>query len=273
MTATTPAAALLDLGFTEIEARVYCELIRAGSATGYRLAKAVGKASANTYAALETLAAKGAVFVDDADGRAWRAVPPRELVAALEARFSQRSQAALASLETLKPASAEARLYGLRTPDQVLARAGAMIAAAEEVLLFDLFPSLFTTLAPDLERAHARGVRIVGQVYEPVETPLATVRQPTAEVQLASWPGLQITIVRDAQEHLTALLSHDAQHCRHGVWTDSPYLACLQHSGLAAEIVLGARACGQTLPFDPSLFGSRPAGLEALTGPASGVPL
>ena len=62
MTTTNPTAVLLDLGFTEIEALVFCELTRLGPTTGYRLAKALGKAAANTYGALQTLAQKGAGF-------------------------------------------------------------------------------------------------------------------------------------------------------------------------------------------------------------------
>ncbi len=264
----TPAAALLDLGFTEIEALVFCELTRLGPSTGYRLAKAVGKAAANTYQALDTLSQKGAVLVDEGEAKTWRAVPAGELIAALQARFEHRSQAALSALMTLKAPEAEARLYALKTPGQVLARARAMIAAAREVLLFDLFPQPFAALEPELALATARGVRVVGQIYAPHATGVATVLQDTAPSQLAAWPGLQVTVVADAREHLTALISRDGERCRHGVWSDSVYLACVQHSGLAAEIVLGAQGLGQALPFEPTLFGSRPPGLDDLTGPA-----
>ncbi|PZQ60235.1 MAG: hypothetical protein DI570_14630 [Phenylobacterium zucineum] len=270
MTTTTPVAALLDLGFTETEALLFCELTRLGPSTGYRLAKAVGKATANTYAALEILAQKGAVHVDEGENRTWRAVPAPELIAALEARFEQRSRTARAALAELKAPDAEARLYALKTPEQVLARARAMIAAAREVVLFDLFPGPFAALEPDLARAHAAGLRVVGQVYEPTATAFPTIRQPTAAAQLAAWPGLQVTIVADGREYMTALLSRDSQRCRHGSWSDSVYLACLHHSGLAAEIMLGAQALGQALPFAPSLFASRPPGLDALTSPAFG---
>lgn len=270
MTATTPVAALLDLGFTDIEARIFCELTRLGPATGYRLSKAIGKASANTYQALETLAQKGAVIVDEGETRIWRAAPAAELIAALGARFQQRSQSALAALADLKPPAAEARLYAVKTPDQVISRARAMIEAAREILLFDLFPEPYAALEPDLVRCGARGVRVVGQVYGDGPTRVPAVSQPVAETQLAAWPGRQVTIIADGREHLTALLSRDGQRCRHGVWSDSVYLACLYHSGLAAEIVLGAQARGLTLPFDPSLFGSRPPGLDALTDPAFG---
>lgn len=270
MATTTPVAALLDLGFTETEARLFCELTRLGPSTGYRLSKAIGKASANTYQALETLSQKGAVLVDDGESRTWRAVPAPELIAALEARFEQRSRSALSALAELKAPDAEARLYALKTPDQVLARARAMIAGATDVLLFDLFPQPFAALEPDLARAHAQGVRVLGQVYEPVATIVPTISQPTAPAQLAAWPGLQVTVIADGREYLTALLSRDGQRCRHGVWSDSIYLACVHHSGLAAELLLGARARGQALTFDPSLFASRPPGLEALTSPSFG---
>lgn len=267
MTTITPAAALLDLGFTEIEALVFCELTRLGPSTGYRLAKAVGKAAANTYQALDALSQKGAVLVDEGESKVWRAVPAAELIAALQARFEHRSQTALSALQTLKAPEAEARLYALKTPDQVLARARAMIAAAREVILFDLFPQPFAALEPDLARAATQGVRVVGQIYEPQATTVAAVLQKTAPSQLAAWPGLQVTIVADAREHLTALISRDGERCRHGAWSDSVYLACIQHSGLAAEVVLGAQGLGQPLPFDPTLFGSRPPGLDDLTGP------
>ncbi|WP_296599444.1 TrmB family transcriptional regulator [Phenylobacterium sp.] len=270
MTTTTPETALLELGFTEIEALLFCELTRLGPSTGYRLAKAVGKAAANTYQALETLAQKGAVLVDEGESKTWRAAPATELIAQLSARFEQRSRSALTALAELKAPEAEARLYTLRTPDQVLARARGMIAAAKSVLLFDLFPGPFELLEPDLAQAAARGVRVLGQVYTPVNSTVPTISQPTAPAQLAAWPGLQVTVVADGIEHLSALLSRDGRKCRHGVWSDSPYLACLHHSGLAAEIGLGAHARGEPLAFDPSLFGSHPPGLDALTSPASG---
>ena len=270
MTTITPATALLDLGFTEIEALVLCELTRLGPSTGYRLAKAISKAPANTYQALDGLAQKGAVLVDESEAKTWRAVPAAELIAALAARHEQRSQAALAALQTLKAPEAEARLYALKTPDQVLARARAMIAGARAVLLFDLFPEPFAALEADLVRAAARGVRVAGQTYAAHATQVETVSHDDTAAQLAAWPGLQVTVIADAREHLTALISRDGERCRHGVWSDSPYLACVQHSGLAAEINLAAQARGHTLSFDPTLFASRPPGLSDLTGPAFG---
>ncbi len=83
--------ALAALGFTDTEAAVYCELLRAAPSTGYRLAHAIGKAAANVYQALAALSQKGAVLVEDREARTYRATPPAELLAMLKHSFEGRA--------------------------------------------------------------------------------------------------------------------------------------------------------------------------------------
>lgn len=260
--------ALAALGFSEIESRLYCELARGGPATGYRLAKTVGKAVANTYQALEVLLQKGAVVVDDREARAWRAVPPAELIASLKAGFDKRSDAAAAALARLDTPTPEARLYTLKSRDAVFAKARAMIAGAREAVLFDLFPAPFAELREALETAAAQGVKTAGLVYEPVASPVRAVLATSAGALAERWPGLQITLAVDGREHLVALLSHDGATVLQGLWSDSPYLACLQHNALAAEIRLSAAGLSRDGFADISLLTLRPSGLNDLIGDA-----
>jgi hypothetical protein len=51
------------------------------------------------------------------------------------------------------------------------------------------------------------------------------------------------------------------------VWSDSPYLACLKHSGLAAEIRMSAPAAEREDLDRISLLRSFPPGLRSLMGP------
>ena len=264
-----PEQALAALGFTEMEAAVYCELLRGGPATGYRLGQAIGKAAANTYQALAQLTQKGAVLVDDSDAKTYRATPPAELLAALERGFVDRRAQALSALETLKPAAPDDRIYQLTTPAQVFERAAAMIQRAHEILIFDLFPEPLERLAPLLAQAHARKVVVAGLAYADAPTlPFPVVCSSSASVVTERWPGQQISLVADAREHLTALLAPDGQSVRHAVWSDSAYLACLKHSGLAAEIRVSRVA-----PFDQdplngvALLRAFPPGLRTLMGP------
>jgi sugar-specific transcriptional regulator TrmB len=263
-----PEEALGALGFTETEARIYCELLRRSPATGYRLAQAVGKAPANTYQALAALTQKGAVLVDDGEAKTYRAVPPAELLGALQQGFERRRDAAETALEKLYEPAGDDRIYQLKTPGQIYERARAMLERAHQIVLFDLFPAPLETLAPDLERAAARGVCVAGLVYGPTPAlPFATASVHQAGFLSERWPGAQLGLVVDAREHLTALLTADGRSVKHGVWSDSVYLACLKHSGLAAEIRISALTLEADDPLAfLSLLRAGPPGLRALTG-------
>ena len=131
---TTPEQSLAALGFTETEAVVYCELLRAPASTGYRLAPSIGKAAASVYQALAALSQKGAVLVDDTETKTYRAVPPSELIAALSKSFEARAAQAVQSLEGLHEPQPDDRLYQLSSVDQVFERATAMIDGAKEIV-------------------------------------------------------------------------------------------------------------------------------------------
>ena len=265
----SPETALAALGFTEMEAAVYCELLRGGPATGYRLGQAIGKAAANTNQALASLTQKGAVLVDDRDAKTYLATSPSELLAALERGFVDRRAQAMTALDTLKPAAPDDRIYQLSTPAQVFERAAAMIRRAQEIVLFDLFPGPLERFAPLLAQAHARKVVVAGLAYAAAPALHFPVISSAGAATVAErWPGQQISLVADAREHLTALLAPDSGSVRHAVWSDSAYLACLKHSGLAAEIRVSQIAPSDQDPLNGvSLLRAFPPGLRALMGP------
>jgi HTH-type transcriptional regulator, sugar sensing transcriptional regulator len=261
--------ALAALGFTEIEAAILCELLRGPPATGYRLAKAIGKAVANTYQALADLTAKGAVMIDNGETKTYRAIPPSELLSGLQHAFDASRREAEAALEALHAPVEDDCIYQLKTTSQIYERADGMIAGAGEILLFDLFPEPLARLEPALRQAHARGVVVAGLVYDsPPSLPFPVVVANSSTIVAERWPGLQLSLVADAREHLLALLSPDGATVRHGVWSDSAYLACLAHSGLAAEIQMSSVNPSEEVPFRHlSLLRSYPSGLARLIGP------
>lgn len=268
-----PEQSLSALGFTDTEAAVYCELLRAPASTGYRLAQAIGKAAANVYQALASLSQKGAVLVDDSEAKTYRAVAPAELVAALARSFQARAAEAKTALEALHEPAPDDRVYQLTTAEQVFERAAAMIGRAREAVLFDLFPETYRRLESRLAAAARKGVKVAGIVYEPhVEAPFLAVCAPEASFVRQRWPGLQLSVVADAREHLTSLLSHDARFVKHGVWSDSVYLACLDHSSRASEIRAAAPTPAQRKAADAfSLTRIYPKGLRTLIGPRKGA--
>lgn len=262
-------ADLSSLGFTDTEAGLYCALLRSGPATAYRLAKRVGKAPANAYQALAVLTQKGAVVSDEGEPKIYRAAEPAQLLSGLGGEFEARLAAVGRSLAGLAPPVPDDRIYQLDGAAAVLERAKALISSAVQVVLFDLFPAPFAVLRPALAAAASRGAIVAGLVYEDgVDVEEVDARRATASAfALERWPGVHLSLVSDASEHLVALLSPDLRSVRRAFWSDSAYLSCLQHSGLSAEIRLAYPVSKQSSARALSLLQLQPPGLHALVGP------
>ncbi|MCC2669207.1 MAG: hypothetical protein K0Q72_1678 [Armatimonadetes bacterium] len=231
--------ALVELGFTHLEAEIYAFLVQESPATGYRVAQALGKAVANTYKAIETLQNKGAILLDESSTRHYRAVPPGEVLARLERTFADRKARAAQELSRVRTAPLDDRVYRLTTRDQVLERCRAMIQRSRSVLLIDVFPLLLAELRPELERAAERGVTVAVKSYVPAEVTGARVLlNPRGEELMRRYPGQWMIVNADGAELLIASLTVDAGAVVQSVWTSSVYLAWIVHTSLVAEFLL-----------------------------------
>ena len=77
------------------------------------------------------------------------------------------------------------------------------------------------------------------KAYAPLVLAGAEITVPKdAERLRARWPGEWLNIVVDGEEHLLALLSEDCSRVHQAVWSSSPYLSVLHHSGMASEICM-----------------------------------
>ncbi|MCP4546920.1 MAG: TrmB family transcriptional regulator [bacterium] len=232
---------LQALGFTEIESLVYGFLVENSPATGYRISHAIGKQPPNTYKAITSLESKGAIIVEVGEKKLCRAVPPTELLDTLEGRFRQHRQEAARSLETLSRRSRDDRIYHLKTVDQVIQRSKAMLDRAQGIVLCDLFPGTCALLAEALEQTAARGVQVFCKVYGGERIPGVNVQQlGDHDPSLDRWPGQQLSIVIDSEEHLLALLAKDLESVHEAVWSTGTFLSCMHHNHVASEIRMTA---------------------------------
>ena len=228
---------LVDLGFNGLEAEVYAFLLREAPATGYRVARAIGKPAANTYKAIEALVEKGAALVDEGESRRYRAVRPEELLSRLERSFHEKSSRALAALRKVNRESVDDRVYQLRSAEQVLERARRMLARARRVALLDLFPGVADALRPEIAAAAARGVAVAVKAYRPLALRGATVVVHAGEPDIvARWPGEWLNAVVDGSEHLLALLAPGGKAVHHAIWSGGAYVSWVYHCALVSEI-------------------------------------
>jgi sugar-specific transcriptional regulator TrmB len=240
MSEQTAEESLVQLGLTRLEACIYTFLLRESPATGYRVAKALGKPAANVYKAMETLEGKGAIEVDRGHTKVCRPVPVAELIHLLESRFKRQRDQAFASLRRLPGPSRDTRVYQLRDRDHVFGKVRQLLENAQHDILLDVFPIL-SEIRSDIEQAVARGLSVAMKIYTPDRLPGAeVVLEPEHERIRKRWPAQWIVMVVDGSETLIALLTQDGSRVIQAVWSGSPFLSWIHHSGLGSEIAYTA---------------------------------
>ena len=264
---------LQALGFTEIEALVYGYLIEDSPATGYRISHAIGKQPANTYKAIRALEDRGAIIIESGKSKLCQAVPPDEFFDNLEKQFQQHRLEAKRELQALSSPSVYGGIFHLKSVEQVLQRAKAMVGEASEIVLCDLSPGPCAQLAEVLGEAAASGVVVVCHVYAEEEIEgVHTLYVTSHDLASEDWPGQQISVVADSREHLLGLLAMDMGTVHEAVWSNSNFLSCMNHNNLAAELTAIGPMSKYFGPADDvaqvlnriSLMQFRPPGLESL---------
>jgi len=226
-------------GFTSTESKVYVALLRLSPATGYVVAREAGLARANTYGALETMAARGVVTRLPGRPARFVAEDPDTLVGRL-GRESQRDLEQLArwfsSVERRRDAFAAPTLALLPDRSAVLDRCTACARGAREELLAVVGPWA-SELFQDLARG--RRSRIVVKVLSlGSPAPSGAVVRPVPESEIeAYWGGLPIAVVADRRRAVCAVASGTSAT---GVATEHPALVPFVRHLLRRELASAA---------------------------------
>ena len=232
-------AILRRLGLTQLEAEVYTALAGRPPMTGYAVARAVDKPTANVYKAVAALARKGAVLVEEGETRLCRAVPPDVVLTRLEQTARRDIDEARDLFARVEPPAADERVYRLERPGEVIARCIEMLDRATRFAVIDAFPAALETIAAAAARAAERGVRVFVEAYAPCAIAGADIvvvaHGPIARHR---WRSEQLNVVIDGREHVAALLSQDLSAVHQAIWSDSLYLSCLMHAGRLSEHTL-----------------------------------
>ena len=233
-----PIAILTDLGFNQLEAEIYTHLLQSEPMTPYKVAQAVGRQTANVYKAVEILARRGAVMIEEGESRLCRAVPVKEFLRHTEREFLGKTKNAAAVLSAIDKPSFDERVYRIESVAEVVERVKTMLEReATDVAVVDAFPSAFAAIRPSIEKAIARGVKVFVQTYEPTDLRGATsvvAARPAADV-LEFWRSEQLNVVIDGRQSLVALMAPQLERVYQAIWSNSLYLATLLHAGMRSE--------------------------------------
>ena len=230
---------LIKIGFTQLESEIYLYLLTQGAHTGYAVAKAIGKAVANVYKAIERLAQKGAVEQSSGKNKQCVAVPWRQLITSETKKFNSNKDALTHALTRLPEHQDDEQVYQIKNATQVKEQAVRMVENAEHVILANVEPQAMDWLRESLIEAAARGVEVRIKVYEAVDMPgvIVVLRHNGSQIY-GKTKDVQLYLCTDGKEMLNALLTFDTNDVIQAFRSKSALMTLMLYNQLLYELIL-----------------------------------
>lgn len=226
-----------ELGFTTLEAEIYVFLLQHSPATGYKIAKGIGRSFTNTYKAIAALQSRGAILVDESESKLSRAVPVEELMDQLQARFTERRRKAEAAVKRMPLSPADTGIYRFNSVDQVYERFRVMLRECKERALVELFPGPCKRLREPVEAAAARGIDISVRTYTgEVLEGARMIHSPFSETNMDTWNSQWMALFIDGRQFLLAHLSQDEKGVYEAIWSANLFLARAFYSYINSDL-------------------------------------
>ncbi len=158
------ALTLVDLGFSHYEARCYAGLVGPEPQTGYGVAKITGVPQPKVYEALRKLASRGAAREVAGDPVRFAAVPPDDLLAALQSTFDRRLESAREASRNVAGSDQPSNLElveRLTSLDQIIDAATEDLRTVERRVYLSASAAELKSLREPIELAVGRDVDVV----------------------------------------------------------------------------------------------------------------
>jgi sugar-specific transcriptional regulator TrmB len=198
---------LARFGFTPTEAKVYLALLPISPATGYAVAQFARLARANTYDALEGLAARGVVTRLPGRPIRFAALDPEALIGRLRREFSSGLDSlaqALGQIQRVQPEPGLPAVESIADRAALLEQAEACVRGARAEVLAVVGPWASDTY-PALEATGSGVSTRVLSLGRPAPAG-ATVREvPQRDIE-AYWGGLPVALVADRRRAVCGIV-------------------------------------------------------------------
>ena len=192
------------LGFTGAEAQVYVFLLQHPLSTGYEISKGTALPRANTYQALETLAAKERVTAVSPDPLRYAPVPPVLLLKRIQQETAQRCQDLEQQLTTLEQPDGIGHFWELGERGRIETRLLDLIDGARHRIAASLWAQDIEQFSVALRTARERGCTVILNLFGEAKADFATVYQHEGPEKVIG--GHLIALTTDFEEALVASL-------------------------------------------------------------------
>lgn len=213
---------LMEIGFTEYEAKAYVALLRLGPASGYQIAKESRVPRSTIYEVLAKLVMRGAVLTQSfAEQVRYAPVPPDQFLGRIRREFEDNLDALTDGLAGMTgSATPPGNTWNLTGRKNLFSYARQMIAQAQnEVALVVGDDDELDELLPQLEEAHVREVTLVVISPTPYDAGEIPVVVYPSGPSLRQSIGHGFTLIVDGREALIG----EVDRSESAVWTTNGY--------------------------------------------------
>jgi sugar-specific transcriptional regulator TrmB len=213
---------LVEIGFTEYEAKAYVALLRLGPASGYQVAKESRVPRSTIYEVLAKLVMRGAVLTQSfAEQVRYAPVPPDQLLGRMRREFEGHLDALQDGLERVTEApAAPGNTWNLAGRKNLFSYGHQMIDQAEqEVALLVGDDDELDQLLPQLREARTRGVGLTVISPTPYDGDEVRVTVHPEGLGLRQAIGHGFSLVVDGREALIG----EVDRSESAVWTTNGY--------------------------------------------------
>jgi sugar-specific transcriptional regulator TrmB len=228
---------LKEIGFNDLESKIYITLLENSKSTGYKIAGQINKPVANTYKALKSLELKGAVISDRSSKTTFfETVPVEEFLNKMENEFAKTRKGIVEEVQKLNVAQETGGIFELKSVELVYEKAFNMIKSAEKMILIDCFPAPLKVIKECIEEKSNGNVPVYLKNY--CDTEIKGIKQITTKnphLPIESLAGQWLMVLKDTEESLIAMFSKDGTELQHSVWTKDRFLSFVLFNGSIYE--------------------------------------
>ncbi len=229
---------LVELGFSEYEAKIYLVLLRQHPSTGYEISKASGVPTSKIYENLRRLKNKGLIFsTEDNPDQAKKYIPidPQELCSLFSRKIKRNLDQVAAALANNEPPQESSYIWAISGRDAILTKAESLIQQAKKTVLLSAWDEELEPLLEALEKAARRKARLAIINFGSLRPRFAMVfPHPIKDTIYNEKGGRGLTICADARTVLESIVGPEDQG--QGAWSRNPAFVTVAEDYLKHDI-------------------------------------
>lgn len=204
---------MIDLGFTEYEAKAYIALLSAKSATAYEIARISGIPTSKIYEVISKLTDKGIIFsLNNEEKNKYIPLKPEEFIESRRHRYENTLNTVKTELQNIAKEPDISYIWNLHEYDYLLDKTKRIVKEAASSILLSAWPEEISYIKEALKQKEKSGVKIsiihfgeinfkIGQLFS----------HPIEDTIYSEKGGRGLTIVADSKEALIATIFQNNQ--------------------------------------------------------------